>query len=492
MLASFRMLADDNGTGIAQWTSATTASSGAPRLLIAHATGHVRVYLNSNYLLATPAGSSGAGRYLTVIVTSSAAANVTRLYYNGSSSVTGTAAAASTNNGDYIHFANGFGSSANANTVLGCFWEGRALSEAEAIELSANPWQLFRPITRRIYVPSAGAPSGLSLDVDTAGAVAVAGQTALGNTNIAVGTAGAVAIAGQTASAALNLAVGTAGAVAVAGQDVTLEATADLSLAVDTAGAVTVAGQDVTLAAGGDVAISIDTAGAISVAGQSVAGNLNVAVGTAGAVGVAGQTALHGLNLAVGTAGSIAVAGQDVVITAALDLTLEIDVSGLITVAGQEVGINVGGLSAGLQPAGGGKSRKPSKRRRKPVLVEIDGQQFVVNSEAEAVELAEKASEAAKEVAERQAAEIVAKREKKGRKAAINTSPLRLDEPLIDVKPLNDGSIDQKWLAEVSERMDSIREAYRSVAERYETAMLLRVKEELDEEDTLVALFLTF
>jgi hypothetical protein len=142
------------------------------------------------------------------------------------------------------------------------------------------------------------------------------------------------------------------------------------------------------------------------------------------------------------------------------------------------------------RPAGG-KSRKPSKRRRKPVLVEIDGQQFVVNSEAEAVELAEKAAEAAKEVAERQAAEIVSKREKKARKAAINTSPLRLDEPLIEVKPFNDGAIDQKWLAEVSARMDSIKEAYRAVAERYETSLLLKVKEELDEEDTLVAILLT-
>jgi hypothetical protein len=188
--------------------------------------------------------------------------------------------------------------------------------------------------------------------------------------------------------------------------------------------------------------------------------------------------------------GALTIAGYAPTVDLLLNVLPDV---GQIVITGHAPSVSGGTASVvARQEGGGAPSRKPSKRRRKPVLVEIDGQQFVVNSEAEAVELAEKASEAAKEVAERQAAEIVAKREKKGRKAAINTSPLRLDEPLIEVKPLNDGSIDQKWLAEVSERMDSIKEAYRSVAERYETAMLLRVKEELDEEDTLVALFLTF
>jgi hypothetical protein len=143
-----------------------------------------------------------------------------------------------------------------------------------------------------------------------------------------------------------------------------------------------------------------------------------------------------------------------------------------------------------VQPAGG-VARKASKRRRKPVLVEIDGQQFVVSSEFEAEQLVETAVKSAAEVAEKQAEEVIQKREKKAKKSRLNTSPIQLDVPEISVRPVNDGSIDQQWVADVNDRMERIREAFAEVAKRYETALLIKHQQELDEEDTLVALLLT-
>jgi len=144
------------------------------------------------------------------------------------------------------------------------------------------------------------------------------------------------------------------------------------------------------------------------------------------------------------------------------------------------------------QPAGGGKARrKPSKVRRKPVLVTIDGQDFVVRSEAEAEQLVEEAVKASVEVAEHQAEAIVAKREKKAKRADLNLAPLTLDLPKIEVKPLNDGPIDDSWVADVNDRMSRIAEAYEEVARKYQSSLQLRHQAELDDEDALVSLLLT-
>ena len=181
--------------------------------------------------------------------------------------------------------------------------------------------------------------------------------------------------------------------------------------------------------------------------------------------------------------GTYALSGQDATLAVARKLTAE---TGYYSLTGLERWVVPSEASAGA-----GKSRKPSRRRRKPVLVEIDGETFVVSSEAEAVELVEKAKEVAREKAEKEAADIVAKREKKARKAQLNTAPLRLTEPSIDVRPLNDGTIDQKWINDVAEKMQAVMDSYRQVAEKHEMALLLKVKQELDEEDELVALLLT-
>jgi hypothetical protein len=152
-------------------------------------------------------------------------------------------------------------------------------------------------------------------------------------------------------------------------------------------------------------------------------------------------------------------------------------------------------MPSGTRDAGApGKARKaPSKRRRKPVLINIDGEEFVVSSEYEAEELITRAKEAAEERAESQAAEIVKKRESKAaRGSPLNTSPLRLDEPTITVTPAQDGYIDQSWVDTIRSRFDEeIRAAYDEVKLKAETALLLHREMELDEEDSVVALLLT-
>lgn len=80
-----------------------------------------------------------------------------------------------------------------AGAVFGAAWN-RALCEAEIAELHANPWQLFSPIQRRIWVPvAAGAVSH-----DTSGALANAGGTTTGaaDSSTARASSGALANAG--------------------------------------------------------------------------------------------------------------------------------------------------------------------------------------------------------------------------------------------------------------------------------------------------------
>jgi flagellar basal body rod protein FlgF len=397
--------------------------------------------------------------------------------------------------------ASGWGTGADAGNLFISrnpteeFWAGdvafalkidRALTDAQIYELCKTPdslWQVFQDTQRRIYVPSAGTGGGLSLAVDTAGAVAVAGQTATGSTNLAVGTAGAVGIAGQTATGTLNLAVSTAGAVAVAGQDVTFAKTENLSLAVDTAGAVTVSGQDVTVTVPQNLDLSVDAAGAVAVAGQTATGTLNLAVGTAGAVAVAGQTATQSLNLAVDTAGSITVAGQDVTVFYPTDLSLEIDTSGLITVAGQEVFFSGISVAAGQRPAGG----KAKKRSRRKYVVEVDGQEFFVSSVEEAKELLQKAEEVAVEKAEQQI-ERSAKTVKSKRKA-VQDARKALKLPDIRVVDAETDETAAAIEAQLRQTMDRIRQQYEQAIQAVEIGAYLRRKQE-EEEDAIVTLLM--
>lgn len=234
-------------------------------------------------------------------------------------------------------------------------------------------------------------------------------------------------------------------------------------------------------------------AGALTIVGNAPAITLPKDVTTAaGALTVAGYVPTVRNDLAVQTiAGTLTVTGN----VPTLDLSAALNVStlaGQIVIDGYAPTVSGGTTTFVHRDTGAGASRKRlSRRKRKPILVEIDGEQFVVRSEHEAVELLDKAEESARQVAEQQAAEILSKRTKKSRKSELNTAPLRLDEPQITVRPLDDGAIDKQWLASVQVEADRIRQAFKEVSQKYETMLLLNYKEQLDEEDALVALLFT-
>lgn len=64
----------------------------------------------------------------------------------------------------------------NTSVVLGLFWS-RALSDAEIKSISQNPWQIFKPIPRRIFA-SAPTAGGLYTLTAQSGSYAISGQQA--------------------------------------------------------------------------------------------------------------------------------------------------------------------------------------------------------------------------------------------------------------------------------------------------------------------------
>jgi len=98
----------------------------------------------------------------------------------------------------------------------------RALSEAEIRALSDNPWQIFKPMSRRIWAP-ASAPAGQSLTAQ-AGSYALTGlASTLKAARSLTGSAGSLSLAGSSATLKLGRALSaSAGAYSLSGQPATL------------------------------------------------------------------------------------------------------------------------------------------------------------------------------------------------------------------------------------------------------------------------------
>ena len=174
-----------------------------------------------------------------------------------------------------------------------------------------------------VYKAASGGGGDLSLNVDTAGAITIAGQSVTMGISVPAGT-GAVTLAGQSATFSLGI-TPTTGAVTLAGQSVAF----GLGVAADN-GAITLAGQSATLAIGANIDFTVDTAGAISLAGQSVTFGIGVAT----------------------AAGAITLAGQSVTLAVSADLTLTPD-AGQITIAGQPVTFDLTGVTTEEAATGG-------------------------------------------------------------------------------------------------------------------------------------------
>lgn len=125
-------------------------------------------------------------------------------------------------------------------------------SDAELRELSLNPWQLFAPDARNIWVPVAAGGDTYTLTADS-GSFALTGQaTGLALNRVLSAASGSFALTGQAAGLAVNRTLSAAsGSYSLTGQNATLTytptSTATYTLAA-ASGSFAVSGQDVVLA----------------------------------------------------------------------------------------------------------------------------------------------------------------------------------------------------------------------------------------------------
>lgn len=126
-------------------------------------------------------------------------------------------------------------------------------------------------------------------------------------------------------------------------------------------------------------------------------------------------------------------------------------------------------LSLGERSSTGAGSNKRHKRR---YYVEIDGQQFEVDSAQHAQALLERAAETAKQVAAEVAAEVVPRK----RKSAASTKPVALPTPRIS-------SPDPELADMVRQARIAINETYRKAAIDAELALLMALQRQRDNDD---------
>ena len=138
------------------------------------------------------------------------------------------------------------GTSAYRNRMYAAYLWTRILSSSEHHELAVAPFSLFKPLQRRVYFIPAAAPLTVNLDV-----------------------AGSITIAGQSVSTGLNVNLG-AGSVTIGGEASTLALSANQFVSIDEAGSVTIQGQDADILLRGDIDVELD-AGSITIAGQDCA-----------------------------------------------------------------------------------------------------------------------------------------------------------------------------------------------------------------------------
>lgn len=208
-----------NGRGVVQWAG-TAFNAGGPRLLLNQTTaGDFRVYWGGAYRFMWTGGAV-VGKTQTILVTISG--NDLSLYANGA--FINSTSNAPTNPGSRLYFGNAFPQSFDGHFAMGAAWE-RTLSPVEALALTANPWQLFRPAqpTRQFYSAPSGAITG-TLNVTEAddtlastGALAIAGSLAVTEDGDSLSSTGALSLSGSLAVTEEDDALASTGALAISG-----------------------------------------------------------------------------------------------------------------------------------------------------------------------------------------------------------------------------------------------------------------------------------
>lgn len=187
----------------------------------------------------------------------------------------------------------------------------RHRSEAERLEFHRNPWQIFRPIARRIYVGAALSSTPVTIAC-VRGAIGAAGKAATLAQAVTIAAAVGTGLArGQQASVAaqttISCAAGRAGA---AGRAAALAAPASIACA---SGRVGASGRSAAVSQSTAIAALTGRAGA---AGKASAITAATTIGcAAGRVGAAGKAASLGLQVTVTCAvGQVGASGRAAVL----------------------------------------------------------------------------------------------------------------------------------------------------------------------------------
>lgn len=184
----------------------------------------------------------------------------------------------------------------------------RALNDAEIVSLSANPWQLFAPLPRRMWLgpPAAAGGSHAATGALVAGSATIAGTALHPHASTGALSASAATIAGTAAHLTLHTSSGAliAGAATIAGTALHPHAATGAMVA----GSATIAGTAARSTAGTHAANGALTADAATIAGS--AAHLTLHAATGALVAGAAQLLGAGLHVTVHTSSGALVAGS--------------------------------------------------------------------------------------------------------------------------------------------------------------------------------------
>ena len=133
-----------------------------------------------------------------------------------------------------------------------------------------------------------------------------------------------------------------------------------------------------------------------------------------------------------------------------------------------------------------GKARKPS--RRKPILVEIDGETFRVSSVAEANELLRQAEEAAEQKAQEQ---LEKSAKKPSRRKAVQDARKALQTPSARVVGSDIDEVAAAIEAQLRQTIERIRQQYEEAIKAIEIGAFLRRRQQEEEDDAVALLLMT-
>jgi len=321
---------------------------------------------------------------------------------------------------------------------------GKGWKTKEAAAFHANPWQLFSH--RRIYIPYAAATGAVT------GTLA---RTNAADTSAASGTTTVTGTSARTNAADTSAASGTT----------TVVGTLAKTNAADTSAA--------SGAVGSDISGTVSTTNA---ADTSAASGTTTIVGTSARTNAADTSAASGTTTVTGTSATTNAADT----ATASGVAGAIEGSAAVTNANDTVSAEgFVGAEAPRRNQGAGKSKR---RTRKPVVVEIDGEDFVVSSEEEAEALVANVKAEAEEVAQLAMTRAATVQKRPPRKV-LQDARRALVVPSIQVS--GDDAVADIMRAAVSD----VQELYQSAMRSIEIGALMRKQaQEQDEEDVLMLL----